>query len=418
MTNWKETTLGDVATIKGGKRLPLGDSLQKEKNLHPYIKVTNVSGNAVGGVDEYVPDSVFEKIKRYTVDSGDIILSIVGTIGLVGKIPEHLHKASLTENCVKILPNEDLNSDYLFYFLSSRIGQAEISKNTVGAVQPKLPIYGVQNIEFLLPPIEEQKEIAGVLGSLDDKIELLREENKTLEATAQTIFKEWFVNFNFPNIEGKPYKSSGGKMIDSELGNIPEGWRVIPLDSIFDQIVRGFTTKYVEKSNLINLNQKVNRGDSLEHQHYKYYPEETIVPSEKFAKYGDILINSLGEGTLGRVHFYIENTNNVVVDQHISILRNSTSNVYREYIYLYLTLKNKRLLDLITGTTGMLMLNISQIRLLQVPLPSEKTLIVFHALCDDIYQKKSNNNSQIQTLSTLRDTLLPKLMSGEIEVNW
>ena len=415
MTNWKETTLGEIATIKGGKRLPLGDSLQKERSLHPYIKVTNVSGNAVNGVDEYVPDSVFEKIKRYTVDSGDVILSIVGTIGLVGKVPEYLHKANLTENCVKILPSEKLDSNYLFYFLSSRVGQSEILKNTVGAVQPKLPIYGVQNINLILPPIEEQKEIAGVLSSLDDKIELLQEENKTLEATAQVIFKEWFVNFNFPNAEGKPYKSSGGKMIDSDLGEIPEGWRVGKLGDSVD--IRGGTTPSTKSQDFWNgvISWTSPKDLSNFNSIFLLKTEKTITEkglskiSSGLLPIGTLLLSS--RAPIG--YLAITNIELAINQGYIAFLPNKY--LLNQFMYLWLKINMDTVIGASNGST-FLEISKSSFRKIEIIVPDQVILNMFQLSVNPIFERILNNTHQIQTLSILRDTLLPKLMSGKVGV--
>lgn len=99
-----------------------------------------------------------------------------------------------------------------------------------------------------VPPLQEQKAIAAVLSSLDNKIELLREQNKTLEKIAQTLFKEWFIDFNFPDENGKPYKKSGGKMIQSELGEIPEGWELRTIEDICENIFSGGTQTLLLKT--------------------------------------------------------------------------------------------------------------------------------------------------------------------------
>lgn len=243
--------------------------------------------------------------------------------------------------------------------------------------------------------------------------------NKTLEEMGQALFKRWFVDFEFPDEKGKPYKSSGGEMVESELGKIPKGWRVGKLEDNSSEITRGFTTSYVEKSNLINLNQKVNRGEYLDKSNFKYYPEDAEVPKEKFAKIKDILINSLGQGTLGRIHLFFEQADNIVIDQHITIVR-AKAPLSSEYLYFYLTfpLNQQRLEAQITGSTGMLMLNISKIRDFKITVPSDKTIKEFSKIAEKIYLNKANNSIEIEKLSAIRDSLLPKLMSGEIRVKY
>ena len=205
---WVITTLGNICKPKGGKRLPKGETLISERTDHPYIRITDFEGNSINKSNlQFVPDETFKKISRYIVNEGDVIISIVGTIGLVALIDKKLNNASLTENCVKLIKPKGVYNLFLYYYLTSKHGQYEIDINTVGAVQKKLPIYGVENINIFLPPLPEQKAIANILKAFDDKIENLQTQNKTLEQTAQTIFKEWF----------------GKYQVGDEL---PEGWRV------------------------------------------------------------------------------------------------------------------------------------------------------------------------------------------------
>lgn len=158
-SDWIETTLGEVCEIKGGKRLPKGESLVLYKTSHPYIRITDLENNQIKKNQlQFVTDKVFQSISRYIVNTGDVIVSIVGSIGFVAFIDKDLDNASLTENCVKFVNLKNLDSKFLYYFLISKNGQEEISKNTVGAVQKKLPIYGVQNIEILLPLSQNKKQ--------------------------------------------------------------------------------------------------------------------------------------------------------------------------------------------------------------------------------------------------------------------
>jgi type I restriction enzyme, S subunit len=234
MVVWETHNLGDFAEIKGGKRLPLGNQLTPEKNDHPYIRVRDIANRTVPKDNLlYVPDDVFPSISRYIVNTDDLIISIVGTIGLVSIIDGGLNNASLTENCAKIIyDKERIHRDFLYYFLISGQGQEEIRKGTVGSTQPKLPFYNIQKIQLPIPPVEEQKAIAKILSSLDDKIELNRRMNATLEAMARALFKVWFVDFEpvHANKENRPSTSASpeiAKLFPSNFENgIPKGWRI------------------------------------------------------------------------------------------------------------------------------------------------------------------------------------------------
>ena len=173
--------LGDISTIKGGKRLPKGEKLQEIRNNHPYLRIVDFDGFDFNKRNlQYVPNNVFEKIQKYTISKDDIFLSIVGTIGIVALIGDELDRASLTENAVKITVSNQVNKNYLYYFLQSQLGQEQINSLSVGSTQKKLPIKNIKKIEIDLPSLAVQKGIAHKLRILDEKIKLNRKINDNL----------------------------------------------------------------------------------------------------------------------------------------------------------------------------------------------------------------------------------------------
>lgn len=180
---WKDIRLGDVADVKGGKRLPKGKQLINIPNTHPYIRVRDLGKSKflqLNSEYEYVDDETQKSISRYIVNEGDILLSVVGTVGLVGIVGHTLNNANQTENCDKITNLRGIDRDYLYYYLKSPFGAEVIHKGTVGAVQPKLPLKNIQDFRIKCPSIENQKKIASILSSLDSKIELNEAINKNL----------------------------------------------------------------------------------------------------------------------------------------------------------------------------------------------------------------------------------------------
>ena len=159
MEKWNESKIRDFAEVKGGKRLPKGKQLVTEPNSHPYIRIRDLGKSKylqLNSEYEYVDDETQKTISRYIVNKGDILVSVVGTIGLVGIVGDTLDKANQTENCDKIVNIRDVNAEYLYYYLVSELGQEEIKKGTVGAVQPKLPLKNVQDIKVRYPSLETQ----------------------------------------------------------------------------------------------------------------------------------------------------------------------------------------------------------------------------------------------------------------------
>ena len=308
------------------------------------------------------------------------------------------------------------SNEFLYYMLKDK--KNEIESIAGGSTFKEVSGKVVKEFKIPIPPLNEQKAIAHILSTLDDKIEVNNQINKTLENMAQAIFKQWFVDFEFPNEDGEPYKSSGGEMVESELGMIPKGWEVVKLETVCREITRGFTSKYVEKSRFKNLNQKVNKGEVLEKQYYKFLREDIEIPQNKFVKKYDILLNSLGQGTLGRLHFFIEDEENVVIDQHITIIRADHETSFDSYLYhLLSSSKYTQIFDgLVSGSTGMQMLNISKVRSLTVCMPPVDLQKDFDNRIKTLYKKKEVLLYENEYLKLIRDSLLPKLMSGEIRV--
>ena len=181
MEEWKKYKLGEIAVLKGGKRLPKGIELISIPNSHPYIRIRDMYVNKImelNGDFEYVDDVTQKSIQRYIVKQNDIIFASVGnTLGLVSIVGKILDGDNLTENCVKIVSDNLVTQNYIYYYLNSDFGQNEIKKGIVGAAQPKLPIKNIMDISIALPPLKYQKDVIDILSSIDDKIELNRRIN-------------------------------------------------------------------------------------------------------------------------------------------------------------------------------------------------------------------------------------------------
>jgi type I restriction enzyme S subunit len=400
---WKTVKLGELATVKGGKRLPLGTDLVSCTTDHPYIRVTDIEDGKIKKKQlQFVPDDVFQKISRYIVDVGDVIVSIVGSVGCIGYIDQDLHKASLTENCVRITEyKKDLDSKFLFWYLISRVGQHDIASKTVGSTQPKLPIYNIRDLEIPLPIVEVQKEIASMLGSLDDKIELLRRENTTLEKMAQTLFKEWFVDFRFPGYEDM-------KMVNG----LPEGWRVGKLSEICLKIASGgtpqtkedsywsgninwFSTKELQDQFLIN-SEKLISESGLKNSSAKLFPINTVV----VAIYAAPTVGRLG--ILTKESAFNQAACGLIANEEISSFT---------YIYLLLLLSRDMLNQMANGAAQQ-NLSVGMIRDFKVSIPSKKASDSFQNVVKPIFEKIKTNTLEIKTLSRVRDELLNKIFKN------
>lgn len=397
--SWQETNLGEVCKPKGGKRLPKGETLISERTNHPYIRITDFEGNSINKNNlQYVPDETFKKISRYIVNEGDVIISIVGTIGLVALIDDELDNASLTENCVKLTKLESIHNVFMYYYLISKYGQYEIDINTVGAVQKKLPIYGVENINLFLPPLSEQKAIANILTAFDDKIENLQAQNNTLEQTAQTIFKEWFFTKNKSS-----YEVSLGDLIEIRGGYSYKGSEL------------GMGESYLLGMGCVSNNHR------FLHKGARLYSNN--VPDSFLVKPGEIVLATRQQSEnlpiLGYPAVIPQDYEGkkVIVGTNLYMV-NNTSSLNNETLFLLLKSQKYRnhILNNSKGTT-VKMITKDSVESFNLNMPNEEVISNFTSIINPITDKIKNNNSQIQTLKQTRDTLLPKLMNGQLRVN-
>lgn len=439
-------SLVEIVKIKGGKRLPKGESLQTDENKHPYIRVRDMGGRYIpkNGL-EYVPENIFPKISRYIVEENDVIISIVGTVGLVSIIDKYFHKASQTENCAKLSGLSEVDAKYLYYYLISPCGQQEISTYTVGAVQPKLPLYGIESIS--VPWFKESKraEIAHILGSLDNKIELNRQMNETLEAMAQALFKSWFVDFDpvidnalaagnaIPDtfakraeqrkgIEKKDHSDTQNLFPDEfeftdEMGWIPKGWEVKESGDLFD--VRDGTHDSPKKSDegkYLITSRHITSG-------VIDYPNAYLISQDDFNEVNkrslvesyDILITMIG--TVGVSMLVLQDEIDFAI-KNVGLFKTSNNKSYAVFFYLYLNSNYMtQFLDSRLAGTTQKYLTLKVLRALPVVTPDNKTLSHFVNNMSPIFKKIHSNHEQIGILAKLRDTLLPKLMSGEIRIS-
>ena len=366
-------------------------------------------------IDKEWADTEFSK---FTCECDDVILCHKGTLGKIGIIPESskFSKYIMGNSMMKVRTNnEKLTALFLYYWLISSAGQNHIFNRVsqVGVPQIQRPLTTLREAKLQHPPLPEQKAIAAVLGSLDDKIELLREQNETLEALAQTLFKRWFIDFNFPDENGNPYKDSGGKMIPSELGEIPEGWNVSNIS---------------ECSEHIKISVKPDKHPTLTYNHYSLpafdngmQPVNEHGSEIKSNKYevlpNSILVSKLNPGTprIWQIQLVPENS---ICSTEFQVVKPRGET----FGYVYSAVKTPaytRELSGRAGGTSSSHQRVSPTDIFDVPLAMSENLEFeeqFSLIMGVSLEKLDHNRSKIQTLTALRDTLLPKLMNGEVRV--
>jgi type I restriction enzyme, S subunit len=354
-----------------------------------------------GAYPIYGSNGIISYSEKYNAPPGTIIIGRVGSY--CGSLYYTKSPCWVTDNAMMVNPKEGYDSKYLFYLFNT----LNLNERSTGSGQPLLNQSIINSIETNIPPLPEQKRIANILSSFDNKIELLREQNKTLENIAQTIFKQWFIDFNFPDSNGKPYKDNGGKMIDSELGLIPEGWEVGELGKYLD-IELGGTPSRKEDSFWGGIIPWINSGELnniIIQKPTEYISELGLKKSAaKILPIGTVLIAITG-ATMGK--FSILNLDCSFNQSVVGIKPNNL--IHTSFLYLFIGSNIERIINSATGGAQQ-HINKNVIEKTTFVVPQEQYLKNFYKKVDSLFSKILLNTGEIKTNEILKDVLLNQLI--------
>lgn len=391
-SGWVETTLGEVVEISSGKSRP------KDKGIFPVY-----GGN---GILDYADNFNFE--------DETIIIGRVGAY--CGCVYFEKEKFWLSDNALGIKSNEKSDIKFLYYFLINQ----NLNKKAIGGAQPLLTQGILNQIKITIPPLPEQQAIASVLSAFDDKIELLREQNKTLEEMGQVMFQEWFGKYGVDDDKVNAEGREGG------LGQLPDGWRVFELSEIVD-IINGYAYKgsdLVEdsKTALVTL-KSFDRNGGFQTRGFKPFignPKET-----QEVKIGDLVVAhtdlTQDAEVLGNPAFIFDDGGfkKMFITMDLVKVISKDENITNAFLYYLMKTKEFKghCVGYANGTT-VLHLSKKAIPEYQIALPNDfGVLSDVSLLLKETTDKIADINSQIQTLENTRDEILPKLMSGMLRVN-
>ncbi|MFN3603445.1 MAG: restriction endonuclease subunit S [Leptonema sp. (in: bacteria)] len=390
---WEKTIVGLVCNIKNGK--------------------TNSQDAVEDGEYPFFDRSLqIKRSNKYLFDCEAIIIPGEGK----EFIPRYFKgKFDLHQRSYAIWRKEkEVNLKFIYYWILKN--RDYLARVAVGSTVGSLRLNHIQNFQLGLPPLPEQRAIAKVLSAFDDKIELLQKMNKTLEAIGQAIFKHWFIDFEFPNEQGKPYKSSNGEMVfNEELGKeIPKGWRVGRLGDVGD-FKNGINYLRDEKGDMefsiVNVRDIANNKFLLKEQLDKINIDFNKA-KEYLLERRDIIIAR--SAIPGEVSLMVGDTENVIFSGFSIRLRLHNPN---NWLYIFFTLQNlkQQLANFSIGTT-IKSVNQESLKSILIVLPSEKILNQYNKISEIYFNKIAYALTESHTLSQIRDLLLPKLMSGKIRV--
>ena len=381
----------------------MGQSPPSQYYNHERIGVPFLQGIRTFG-DKYPKYDTWVTKPQKMAKQGDVLFSVRAPVGQVNIAPSDV---CIGRGLASISGD---NNEFIYYLLKT-CGQRVIDRQT-GTVFGAVGKESLEYTKFHIPPRDEQKDIAKILSDLDSKIELNEKMNRTLEDIAQAIFKHWFIDFEFPNEEGKPYKSSGGEMVDSELGKIPKGWEVKTLTDV-GSLKNGINYTRNEEWNteffIVNVRNIVNQKFILRSD-----LDKIKLNSTKFEDYqikqNDIVIAR--SGSPGESSFILENTDNILYSGFsIRYRLNNPDNSF----YMFFLLQNyKHKLLMVSIGTVIRSINQNSLRSISFVMPSDSIIRKFTSI--SIISRLKYNLLESKTLSNIRDSLLPKLMTGKIRV--
>ena len=358
-----------------------------------------------------------ERISRNTPKEGDLVISREAPMGEVCIIPEGI-ECCLGQRLVLIKPNPNkINNRYLLYSLLSEYVQKQIkSSENTGSIVSNLRIPDLKNLN--IPLNNNQEKIAAVLSALDAKIELNNCINAELENLAKTIYDYWFVQFDFPNRNGKPYKSSGGEMVYNKECDraIPAGWEVIPINKLIDVTDGTHDSPKPSENGFHLITSKHLSKNGIDFGSAYLISEEDYININKRSQVeqNDILISMIG--TIGTTYFVKESSINFAI-KNIGLFKTSQNLEVSELLYLFFnSLHGKQYF--ISNTSGSIQnyLTLGVLRSIPLIIPIDKILSCFNQKIKPIYNKIHLNNQENQQLTQLRDWLLPMLMNGQISI--
>ena len=437
VSNWQLRTIGECASTEPYSTQigPFGEKIRAQNYTltgAPVLRGTNVNPEGRFHDDDFVfidPALAESEFNKFVCEADDVILCHKGTLGKIGVIPKksRFKKYIMGNSMMKVrCDRSKLEPLYLYYWLCSREGQQYLFSRVsqVGVPQIQRPLTTLREATLPVPPLPEQKAIAAVLGALDDKIELNRRMNATLEAMAQALFQNWFVDFEPVRAKLDGRQPSGldpattalfpNKFEDSELGPIPKGWRVGQVSEMCNTQY-GYTASATDKPvgphflrvMDINKNQWIN-WSSVPH---------CVIPDEDKARYalsvGDIVVARMADP--GKSAIVEQRIDAVFASYLVRLKTESLAHAY----YLYYYLKSSAYTDYSAGAmSGSVQANMNAkvIVAAELLMPPVSLMRGFVERILPLRQRIVRSLNESRTLAALRDTLLPKLLSGEIKL--
>ncbi|MEQ3307325.1 restriction endonuclease subunit S [Fusobacterium varium] len=379
----------------------MGQSPKSEFYNNQGIGMPFLQGNRTFGERFPYFDTYCTQNKKIA-NKEDIIMSVRAPVGDLNIATQDI---SIGRGVCALKAKNNQNQ-FLYYLLKYNIKNL-INKES-GTVFGSVNKNDILGLEIIYPKdIKTQEKIASILSAFDDKIEINNEMNKTLEEMAQTLFKRWFIDFDFQNENGEPYKSSGGKMVDSELGEIPEGWEVRELKSVLENRKEKINNQKAKVLSAVNTGELKLSEEYFTKQVFSKDISKYIQVSKYDFAYNPSRIN------IGSIGIFEEDYIGAVSPIYVVFRAENTYHWYFKYLIKTSNLRkeiNSRAFGSVRQS-----LSYKDFSLIKVVYPSQDIISHFNNIYEILYKNQKKLIKEIQFLTEIRDTLLPKLMSGEVE---
>ena len=421
---WREVTLSDLAAPGSPITYGVVKPGPEDPNGVLFIRGGDIADGRVR-VDQLrtITREVSAPYKRTVLHGGELVVSLVGNPGQLAIVPVELRGANIARQVGLIRLRDDVDARFVKYSLSSVVGQASLDAESRGSVQQVINLGDLRTVHLQLPPLSEQRGIAHILGTLDDKIELNRRMNETLEAIAQALFKSWFVDFDpvraksegrDPSLPSHLADLFADSFEDSELGEIPKGWRVSSVGLELATLLGGTPSRTESTYWEGGAIPWINSGKANE---FRITEPSEFITAEGMARSATKLlperttIVAITGATLGQVSLLeIEACANQSV---VGVLGSRT--LPGEFVYFWI---RERIEDLVSRQTGGAQqhVNKNDVDGLAILMPSRQVVSAFQGIAGPIFDRIKISCLETRTLAALRDALLPKLISGELRV--
>ncbi len=414
---WHRYKLYELMEITSSKRIFFSEYISAGIPFYRSKEVIEKFNNKSVSTELFISKERFEDIKQKfgVPQRGDILLTSVGTLGVPFLIEDDTDFYFKDGNLTWFLnfKRDSILSEYLYYWLASNTGRQKLLDSSIGSTQQALTIAGLKNIEIDVPSCEEQHSIAKTLHCIDGKIKLNHRMNETLEGVALVLFKRWFVDFEFPDAKGRPYRSYGGKMVSSELGPVPAGWRVVPLTEMVDVLGGGtpstgvssywdgeipfFTPKDASEASYVTRTEKTVTQEGLTHCNSPQFPHGTVFITAR--------------GTVGKVCMA-----GVPMAMNQSCYALKGKELRQLYVFFLIKDIAQKLIQQSHGTVFETITTQTFQRTMAIR-PEADVVNLFCTKVECLYAQILNNINESASLGTIRDSILPRMMSGKMTVS-